>query len=219
MPPIGGRYFAILAAICFAAGLNVYATIATLGLLARAGAVVLPGSLHALQSWWIIGASGVLFVVEFFGDKVPAFDLIWNALHTFVRIPVAALIAYLATSQLSPGEQAVCALAGGAIALAAHGGKTAARIAVTASPEPLSNIGLSLGEDAMAIFLVWFGGCDRLGGTCVGELHDSTRVARDAFAFYGSRARDARMTLVLRCCYGSVAGRAAISAAMVSSSW
>jgi Domain of unknown function (DUF4126) len=156
MQPIGGRYFAILAAICFAAGLNVYATVASLGLLARAGAIVLPASLHPIESWWVIGASVVLFFVEFFGDKIPAFDLIWNALHTFVRVPVAALIAYLATSQLSPGEQALCALAGGLIALAAHGGKTAARIAVTPSPEPLSNIGLSLSEDAVAIFLVWF---------------------------------------------------------------
>jgi len=156
MRPIGGQYFAILAAVCFAAGLNVYATVASLGLLARAGAIVLPAPLHALESWWIIGASAVLFLVEFFGDKIPAFDLIWNALHTFVRVPVAALIAYLATAQLSPGEQALCALAGGVIALAAHGGKTAARIAVTTSPEPLSNIGLSLGEDVLAIFLVWF---------------------------------------------------------------
>jgi hypothetical protein len=156
MRPIGGQYFAILAAVCFAAGLNVYATVASLGLLARAGAIVLPGPLHGLESWWIIGASAVLFLVEFFGDKIPAFDLIWNALHTFVRVPVAALIAYLATSQLSPGEQALCALAGGVIALAAHGGKTAARIAVTPSPEPLSNIGLSLSEDVVAIFLVWF---------------------------------------------------------------
>ena len=154
--PISGRYFAILAAICFAAGLNVYATVASLGLLARAGAIALPTPLHALENWWIIGASAVLFLVEFFGDKIPAFDLIWNALHTFVRVPVAALIAYLATSQLSPGEQTLSALAGGAIALAAHGGKTAARVAVTPSPEPLSNIGLSLGEDALAIFLVWF---------------------------------------------------------------
>ncbi len=109
---------------------------------------------------WKVGGSlglvSVLFLVEFFGDKIPAFDLIWNALHTFVRVPVAALIAYLATAQLSPGEQALCALAGGVIALAAHGGKTAARIAVTPSPEPLSNIGLSLGEDVLAIFLVWF---------------------------------------------------------------
>lgn len=156
MRPIGGQYFAILAAVCFAAGLNVYATVASLGLLARAGAIVLPVPLHALESWWIIGASAVLFLVEFFGDKIPAFDLIWNALHTFVRVPAAALIAYLATTQLSPGEQALCALAGGVIALAAHGGKTAARIAVTSSPEPLSNIGLSLGEDVLAIFLVWF---------------------------------------------------------------
>ena len=151
MRPIGGRYFALLAAVCFAAGLNVYATVASLGLLARAGAIALPGPLHGLESWWIIGASAVLFLVEFFGDKVPAFDLIWNALHTFVRVPVAALIAYLATSQLSPAEQALCALAGGVIALAAHGGKTAARIAVTPSPEPLSNIALSLGEDFVAI--------------------------------------------------------------------
>jgi hypothetical protein len=156
MRPIGGQYFAILAAVCFAAGLNVYATVASLGLLARAGAIALPAPLHGLESWWIIGASVVLFLVEFFGDKIPAFDLIWNALHTFVRVPVAALIAYLATAQLSPGEQALCALAGGVIALAAHGGKTAARIAVTPSPEPLSNIGLSLGEDVLAIFLVWF---------------------------------------------------------------
>jgi hypothetical protein len=156
MQPIGGRYFAVLAAICFAAGLNVYATVASLGLLARAGTIVLPESLRALQSWWVIGGSAVLFVIEFFGDKIPAFDLIWNALHTFIRIPVAALIAYLATSQLSPVEQALCALAGGVIALAAHGGKTAARVAVTASPEPFSNIALSLGEDAIAIFLVWF---------------------------------------------------------------
>ena len=156
MRPIGGQFFAILAAVCFAAGLNVYATVASLGLLARAGAIVLPAPLHGLESWWIIGASAVLFLVEFFGDKIPAFDLIWNALHTFVRVPAAALIAYLATAQLSPGEQALCALAGGVIALAAHGGKTAARIAVTPSPEPLSNIGLSSGEDVLAIFLVWF---------------------------------------------------------------
>ena len=156
MRPISGQYFAILSAVCFAAGLNVYATVASLGLLARAGAIALPAPLHGLESWWIIGASAVLFLVEFFGDKIPAFDLIWNALHTFVRVPVAARIAYLATAQLSPGEQALCALAGGVIALAAHGGKTAARIAVTSSPEPLSNIGLSLGEDFVAIFLVWF---------------------------------------------------------------
>jgi hypothetical protein len=82
--------------------------------------------------------------------------LLWNTLHTFVRVPVAALLAYAATSQLSPGKQLLATLLGGAIALAAHGGKTAVRAAVTPYPEPVSNITLSLGEDALAVFLTWF---------------------------------------------------------------
>lgn len=150
-----GSVVAVLIAISFAAGLNVYATVAALGFLARFHAVALPPSLHPLQDNWVIGASVALFLVEFFGDKVPAFDLVWNALHTFVRVPVAALLSYLAADQLSPEMKLVCTLLGGLIALAAHGGKTAARAAVTPSPEPLSNIGLSLGEDAAAISLTW----------------------------------------------------------------
>ena len=147
---------AMLVATSFAAGLNVYATVATLGLLARFDLLPLPDSLHLLESWWIIAASIALFVIEFFADKVPAFDLIWNALHTFVRVPVAALLAYAATSHLSAGKQLLATALGGLIALAAHGGKTAVRAAVTPSPEPISNIGLSFGEDALAIFLTWF---------------------------------------------------------------
>src|SRR6201987_2183120 len=147
---------AALVAISFAAGLKVYATLATLGLLAHTGVLSLPAPLHLLSSWWVIGASVALFLVEFFADKVPAFDLLWNALHTFIRIPIAALLAYGATSQLSPEKQLLATLLGGLIALAAHGGKTAVRAVVTPSPEPLSNIGLSLGEDALAIFLTWF---------------------------------------------------------------
>lgn len=146
----------LLIATSFAAGLNVYATVATLGVLARTGAIGLPPSLQLLASWYVIAAAGALFVVEFFADKIPAFDLIWNALHTFIRIPVAALIAWRATAQLSPGEQVLAAIAGGLIALVAHGGKTAARAAVTPSPEPFSNAALSAGEDAVAIGLTWF---------------------------------------------------------------
>jgi hypothetical protein len=149
----GSELVGLIVAISFAAGLNLYATVATLGLLAHAGLLDLPSGLHLLASWWVIAASGVLFAVEFFADKIPAFDLFWNALHTFVRIPVAALIAYGATSQLSPEKQLLAALAGGAIALAAHGGKTAARVAVTPSPEPVSNFMLSAGEDTLAVFL------------------------------------------------------------------
>ena len=151
----GSELVGLIVAVSFAAGLNVYATVATMGLLSRGGFVDLPPGLHLLSSWWVIAASGVLFTIEFFADKIPAFDLFWNALHTFVRIPVAALIAFGATSQLSLGKQLLATLAGGAIALAAHGGKTAARAAVTPSPEPFSNITLSAGEDTLAVFLTW----------------------------------------------------------------
>ena len=75
---------ALVTAASFAAGLNVYATVATLGLLAHAGLLPLPPSLQLLSSWWVIAASGALFAIEFFADKIPAFDLIWNALHTFI---------------------------------------------------------------------------------------------------------------------------------------
>jgi hypothetical protein len=152
----GDELLALLVTISFAAGLNLYATVATLGLLAHSGVLSLPPALHLVASWYVIAASGALFAIEFFADKIPAFDLIWNALHTFIRIPVAALLAYHATAALSPWEQFAAAAAGGAIALAAHGGKTAVRAAVTASPEPFSNFALSLGEDGLAVFLTWF---------------------------------------------------------------
>lgn len=103
----------------------------------------------------MIIVSTALFAVEFFADKIPAFDLIWNALHTFIRVPVAALLAYRATSQLSPEHQLLATLVGGLVALIAHSGKTAARAAVTPSPEPFSNITLSVGEDVVAIGLTW----------------------------------------------------------------
>ncbi|MGA8285037.1 MAG: DUF4126 domain-containing protein [Candidatus Sulfotelmatobacter sp.] len=147
--------FAVLAAVAFAAGLNVYATVAALGLLARFGHVPLPPALELLQTWPIIAASTTLFTIEFFADKIPAFDLIWSALHTFVRVPVAALLAYGATRQLTPAQQLLAAALGAAIALAAHSGKTALRAAVTPSPEPFFNITLSLAEDALAISLTW----------------------------------------------------------------
>jgi hypothetical protein len=148
--------FGLIVATSFAAGLNVYATVSTLGILSRAHVIALPASLHAVENWWIIAICVVLFVVEFFADKIPAFDLIWNALHTFVRIPVAALLAYHASAQLPPHVQMTTAVAGGLIAFAAHGGKTAARAAVTPSPEPFSNAALSMGEDVIAIGLTWF---------------------------------------------------------------
>ena len=146
---------ALVVATSFAAGLNIYATVAALGLLARAGFIALPPSLELLSGWYVIGAALGLYLLEFVLDKIPVIDLVWNALQTFVRVPAAALLAYAATMPLSPTEQVVATTAASLIALASHSAKTAARVAVTPSPEPFSNIVLSLGEDALAVFLTW----------------------------------------------------------------
>jgi Domain of unknown function (DUF4126) len=145
----------LVIALSFAAGLNVYATVCSLGIMARMQWVVLPGELGALENTWIIAVSGILFAGEFVADKIPGFDLIWNALHTFIRIPAAALMAYAASSHLSPVQQILVTAAGAGIAAIAHSSKTVARVAVTPSPEPVSNIALSTAEDAGAIGLTW----------------------------------------------------------------
>jgi hypothetical protein len=159
-----------LVATSFAAGLNAYATVATLGLLARFELISLPPRLSLLTNGYMIGACTALFLIEFVADKIPVFDLLWNALHTFVRPPIAALLAYGAASQLSPEMQLLSALLGAAIALAAHSGKTAARAAVTASPEPFSNFTLSMSEDSVAIFLTWFVTAHPYGAAAVAAL-------------------------------------------------
>lgn len=154
--PSPDQLVALIVATSFAAGLNVYATVATLGLLGRFQAVHLPANLHLLQDPWVIGAAALLFVLELFADKIPYFDLLWNAVHTFIRVPIAALIAYGASSQLSPQWQLASVLLASGVSFAAHAGKTAIRAGVTPSPEPISNIGISTLEDSLAVFLTWF---------------------------------------------------------------
>ncbi len=146
---------ALIIAASFAAGLNVYATVLTLGLLAHAHWVVLPPGLEILGDWVVIAVSGTLFAAEFVADKIPGLDMIWNALHTFIRVPVAGLLAYRASFHLSPEMQLLATLGGAAIAMVAHSSKTAVRAIVTPSPEPVSNIALSTGEDGIAIGLTW----------------------------------------------------------------
>ena len=150
-----GPLVAVLIATSFAAGLNLYATVTVLGLLGRTGLLELPASLSVLQESWVIGAAIVLVLIELVADKIPAFDLVWNGLHTFIRPPVAALLAYQATTPLPLHLQIACTTLGGLIAFAAHAGKTTVRAAVTPSPEPASNVILSLGEDAVAVSLTW----------------------------------------------------------------
>jgi hypothetical protein len=156
MPDFSQRdVLAFVIATGFAAGLNLYATSFSLGMMARLHWIELPVGLDVLANTWILSASGCLFALEVFADKLPGFDLIWNALHTFVRIPIAALIAYAAGSQLPPAAHVLATCLGAAFAAIAHGSKTAARIVVTPSPEPISNVALSTVEDAGAVGLSW----------------------------------------------------------------
>lgn len=156
LAPTPEEIVALLIATSFAAGLNVYATVGTLGLLSRFEILVLPAPLSIMDNWWVIGACAALFALEFVVDKIPVVDLLWNALQTFVRVPAGALLAYGAATPMSPGWQLAAAGLGATIAFAAHAGKTAVRAAVTPSPEPVSNAALSLVEDALAIGLTWF---------------------------------------------------------------
>ena len=147
---------ALIVAASFAGGLNIYATVLTLGILARTQWVAMPPGLESLGHTWVLVVCGVMFAMEFVADKIPAFDMVWNTLHTVIRVPIAALVAYHASSQLTPQMQSLATGIGAVIALAAHSSKTALRAAVTPSPEPVSNIALSTTEDAAAIGLTWF---------------------------------------------------------------
>jgi len=151
-----GNITALIVAASFAAGLNIYATVLTLGILARTQWVSLPPGLESLGHTWVLVVCGIMFAIEFVADKIPGFDMIWNALHTVVRVPIAGLVAYHASSQLSPQMQVMATAIGAGIALATHTSKTAVRAAVTPSPEPVSNIALSTTEDVIAIGLTWF---------------------------------------------------------------
>jgi hypothetical protein len=139
----------------FSSGLNLYATISTLGLLQRYGIIHLPASLQVLSHPWVLGTALALYAIEFLADKIPYVDTIWDAVHTLIRPPAAALLAYSATVAAPQEWRWGAALLAGGVALTSHGTKASARAAVNASPEPFSNWLLSFGEDALAVWLTW----------------------------------------------------------------
>jgi len=136
-----------------AAGVNLYATVAILGLAARYGWVALPEQFQAFNNDFVIGAAIVMYVIEFFADKIPYFDSLWDAIHTAIRPIGGALIAVTTLGDASPTTKALVALLGGAVAASSHLTKTSTRAAANASPEPFSNWILSLGEDVFAVGL------------------------------------------------------------------
>jgi len=139
----------------FSSGLNLYATIATLGLLQRFGVIHLPASLQVLSHPWVIGIAVALYVIEFFADKIPYVDTAWDAVHTLIRPPAAAILAYASAGAAPPEWRWGAALLAGGVALTSHGTKASARAAANASPEPFSNWTLSFGEDVLAMWLSW----------------------------------------------------------------
>ena len=131
-------------------GINLYATVSVLGLLQKFGFTKLPGGLEVLDNWWIIGIAGGLYLVEFFADKIPYVDSVWDVVHTFIRVPAGAIVAYGATLDLDPSIYIPAVLIGGGLAFSSHGTKAALRAGANLSPEPVSNSVLSLGEDVIA---------------------------------------------------------------------
>lgn len=132
-------------------GINLYATVSVLGLLQKFSAIKLPGGLDVLDNWWIIGIAGGLYLIEFFADKVPYVDSVWDVVHTFIRVPAGAALAYGATAEMDTSFIVIATLLGGGFALSSHGTKAAIRAGANLSPEPVSNWVLSIVEDIIAI--------------------------------------------------------------------
>lgn len=136
-----------------AAGVNLYATVALIGLAARFGWVALPPDYQAFGSWWVIGIAGALYCVEFIADKVPWVDTLWDAVHTFVRPIGGAALAVAALGDASPSMKVAAALLGGLVATSSHITKAGTRVIANTSPEPFSNWVLSFLEDGFVVAL------------------------------------------------------------------
>src|SRR5690348_10484963 len=130
-------------------GINLYVTVLTLGLLQRFQFAHLPGDLSYLGHTWVLIVAGVLYAMQLAADKVPAVDSVWDLIHTFIRVPAGAILAATAFAHFDPTVRIVALLVGGGIALTSHGTKTASRLAANTSPEPFSNVALSLLGDAV----------------------------------------------------------------------
>jgi hypothetical protein len=146
---------ALTMGVAWASGINLYAAILVLGLLGASGNMALPDNLMILTEPLVIGAAGLMYVVEFFADKVPGIDTSWDGLHTFIRIPAGALLAAGAVGEVNPALNLAAAIVGGGLAAATHATKAGTRVLINTSPEPVSNWVASLGEDFAVIGGLW----------------------------------------------------------------
>ncbi|TMA11599.1 MAG: DUF4126 domain-containing protein [Deltaproteobacteria bacterium] len=135
--------------------INLYATVAALGIAGRMEMIQLPPDLQVLQDPLVIGLACLMYVIEFFADKVPYIDSAWDLLHTFIRVPAGAILASRSIGTVNPALELAALLAGGGVALAAHGTKATLRLAINVSPEPFSNWLASIGEDLTVLGSIW----------------------------------------------------------------
>jgi hypothetical protein len=150
------QLIALATVLGFASGIRLYAVLLIVGLVGYAGWVELPGGLSILQHPWVLAASGAMFLVEFVADKIPGVDTVWDAIQTFIRIPAgAALAAGVFGGMDSAAWTTIAAIVGGSLAATSHFTKAGTRAAANTSPEPFSNIGLSVAEDLGIAGLIW----------------------------------------------------------------
>jgi hypothetical protein len=141
--------------VAWASGINLYAALLTLGVLANTGNIVLPEQLQIVANPLVMASAGVMYVVEFFADKIPGVDTVWDALQSFVRIPGGAILAAAAIGDVTPAAQVSAAILGGGLTAATHATKAGSRVMINTSPEPVSNWGASLGEDVAVVGGIW----------------------------------------------------------------
>ncbi|MDY0189527.1 MAG: DUF4126 domain-containing protein [Desulfuromonas sp.] len=141
--------------VAWASGINLYATILVLGLMGNSGAMPLPEQLQLVQQPIVIGASALMYVVEFFADKFPGVDTGWDTIHTFIRIPAGAALAAAATGNVDPSISLAAALVGGSLSAATHATKSGTRVMINTSPEPVTNWVASMSEDLAVVGGLW----------------------------------------------------------------
>ena len=146
---------ALTMGVAWASGINLYAAILVLGIMGSTGNIALPPDLMILSDPLIISGAGVMYIVEFFADKIPGVDNGWDTVHTFIRIPLGALLAAAAVGDANPSVAIAAALLGGGLAASTHATKAGTRVLINASPEPFTNWFASLGEDAAVIAGLW----------------------------------------------------------------
>jgi hypothetical protein len=142
---------ALAGGLAWASGIRLYATLFIIGMLGRFGYLHMPDQLIVLQHTWVLIAAGIMVVGEFLADKLPGFDSVWDAIHTFIRIPAGAFLAWGAMGDATPAAQVAAAIVGGLITGSTHFAKSGGRAALNTSPEPLSNWTASFGEDGLVL--------------------------------------------------------------------